>query len=139
MSIIFEQKNIEYAHPNTSILVQWIKNTISSERKRAGDIAIVFTSDSHLLDINRQYLEHDYYTDIITFDYTEDSIISGDLLISIDTVKDNAKTYEVDFLMELHRVIIHGVLHLCGYHDKTKEEQKEMRHKEDFYLTRLPL
>ena len=95
----------------------------------------MFCSDEHLLEMNRSYLEHDYYTDIITFDYVEENVVSGDLFISIDRVRDNAKTLGQSVREELHRVMVHGLLHLLGYHDKSKEEQVEMRSKEDYYLT----
>ena len=114
----------------------WIRRTAKAEGHRTGDITVVFCSDTALLEINRQYLSHDYYTDIITFDYTdtEKKIISGDLMISIDTVRANAQTFGVPFENELARVIIHGVLHLLGYGDKTPEEETHMHALEDKYL-----
>ncbi len=112
-------------------LYDWIKKVIISERKKPGEISIVFCSDDFLLDMNKKFLQHNYYTDIITFDYTVDGVISGELYISIDRVKDNAEQHNESFDNELRRVIIHGVLHLCGYKDKTKEDQAKMRSKED--------
>ena len=114
----------------------WIRRTAKAEGHRTGDITVVFCSDTALLEINRRYLSHDYYTDIITFDYTdtEKKIISGDLMISIDTVRANAQTFGVPFENELARVIIHGVLHLLGYGDKTPEEEAHMHALEDKYL-----
>ena len=113
---------------------KWINETINNEQKRVGDISIVFCSDDYLLKVNNEFLKHDFYTDIITFDYCEDDLISGDLMISIDRVKENAETSKGLFIDELHRVIIHGVLHLLGYHDKSKEDIRVMREREDFYL-----
>ncbi len=116
----------------------WIIQTIENESKTAGNINYIFCSDDYILQINRQYLHHDYYTDIITFNYCENNIVSGDIFISVDTVKTNAKEYNQSVENELHRVIIHGVLHLLGYNDKTETELFEMRQKEDFYLNLRP-
>ena len=117
---------------------EWLKDGITSEsvkeKFRAGDINIIFCSDDYLLDLNKKFLSHDFYTDIITFDNCADKIISGDLFISIDRVRENSKTYASSFDEELHRVIVHGVLHLLGYKDKTKAQSKVMREKESFYL-----
>ena len=99
-----------------------------------GNINIIFCSDNYILDVNVKYLGHDYFTDIITFDYCEKNILSGDLFISIDTVRDNAEFYKTEFQDELNRVIVHGLLHLIGYDDHTPEEQKIMREKEIYYL-----
>ena len=117
-----------------------IRRCVASEGFRAGDIAVVFCSDAFLLAMNREYLGHDYYTDVITFDYSDlpARMVSGDLFISVDTVADNALQFGVARDEELRRVILHGVLHLCGYGDKTDAEQRVMRSKEDFYL-RQPL
>jgi probable rRNA maturation factor len=105
------------------------------EQKQLGDINVVLVSDHRLLEINRQFLEHDYYTDIITFQYpTPNSVVSGDLYISIDRVTDNARSLKLPVADELARVVIHGVLHLCGYRDKQPVDKKLMRKKEDFYL-----
>jgi len=113
---------------------RWLKAVAESENRRIGQINVIFCSDAYLLDINRKYLGHDYYTDIITFDYCEKDILSGDLFISIDTVSDNAGFYSADFETELNRVIVHGVLHLIGYDDHSDAEQKQMRSMEDYYL-----
>ena len=99
--------------------------------KKMGDITYIFCSDTEILRINQFYLKHDYYTDIITFDYSEDNILSGDLFISLDTVKTNSLKFKTGFDNELRRVMIHGILHLCGYKDKASEEKKIMRAKED--------
>ena len=105
----------------------WMRAAAAEEGFRVGDINVVFCSDPYLLGINRQYLQHDYYTDIITFDYCEDGILSGDLFISIDTVNGNAGEYNVMFHVELLRVIIHGVMHLARYMDKTDPDAEKMR------------
>lgn len=117
----------------------WIKQSVAEETKSIGDISIVLCSDDYILETNRQYLQHDYFTDIITFDYSENENLSGDLLISIHTVKNNSTTYEVSFHAELRRVIIHGVLHLCGYKDKSKKDAKLMREKENYYLAKYDI
>ncbi len=111
-----------------------IEKLIEKEGKIPGDISYIFCSDDYLLEINKQYLNHDYYTDVITFDYCENGIISGDIFISVDTIKSNAQEYSVTFEKELQRVMIHGVLHLVGYKDKQDDDQKVMRSKEDEYL-----
>ena len=115
----------------------WIKQVAHLYGKEVDEIAYIFCSDPVILEINRQYLQHDYYTDIITFDYSDNNIISGDVFISMDTVKSNAEKFEVMFMEELHRVIIHGILHLCGLKDETDEEQKVMRVKENEALQLL--
>ena len=116
----------------------WMRAAVSEEGFRIGDINVIFCSDPYLLGINRQYLQHDYYTDIITFDYCEDGILSGDLFISVDTVKGNTGEYNVMFHVELLRVIIHGVMHLAGYKDKTDRDAAKMRERENHYLAKAP-
>lgn len=115
----------------------WIADTAASEKSAVGEINIILCHDDYLIDINKQYLNHDYPTDIITFDNSTPEEISGELFISVDMVKENAKRFDTDFLTELHRVIIHGVLHLLGYKDKCDEDQAEMTQKEDFYLDKF--
>lgn len=132
--IEFEFLDIEIPEFKPEFFVSSIKDLVKSENKFAGDISVIFCSDEHLLQMNRDYLEHDYYTDIITFDYTELNIISGDLFISYDRVVDNANTFSVTTYNELCRVVFHGVLHLCGYKDKSEEDEKLMRAKEAEYL-----
>ena len=112
-----------------------IEKLVNNENKTLGDVNYILCSDAYLLDINRQYLNHDYYTDVISFDYCEDNVISGDIFISVDTVADNAKEYGVTFEKELARVMIHGVLHFVGYNDKSDEEVPVMRAKENQYLS----
>ena len=121
---------------NLSKYKQWVKGIILEENKKEGDIVFVFCNDEYLLEKNIQFLNHDTYTDVITFDYCSDSIINGDILISTERVKENAKNLEVEFLTELNRVMVHGLLHLLGYKDKTELDAKLMREKEDFYLLR---
>ncbi len=118
-------------------LTNWISKVCINENYNLGDISLIFCSDEYLLDMNRTHLDHDYYTDIITFDYTDNQIVSGDLFISIDRVRDNASDFNVSFEHELHRVIIHGVLHLCGYKDKSDDEEKLMRTKENIALSMI--
>ncbi len=113
---------------------RWLKIMAESESRKLGNINIIFCSDPYILDINKKYLKHNYYTDIITFDYCEGQVLSGDLFISVDTVRANADFYKTDFSEELNRVIIHGVLHLAGYDDQTDEQKAQMRSKEDYYL-----
>jgi len=115
-------------------LKQYIKLLINSELRKAGEISLIFCSDKYLLDINIEYLKHNYYTDIITFDYVEGNIISGDLFISVDRVQENSVEFNTSLLKELYRVVFHGLLHLIGYNDKTAKEQKIMREKEDLYI-----
>lgn len=104
----------------------WIRRVAATYGKRVGEIGYMFVSDERILQVNRDYLQHDYYTDIITFDYTEGDTVSGDIVISLDTVRSNAEKYGKSYDEELHRVIIHGILHLCGLHDKAPGEREQM-------------
>jgi len=113
---------------------RWIKEIAADYNLKVGDIAYIFCSDERILEVNNQYLNHDYYTDIITFDYSEGNTISGDIFISLDTVKSNSADFEVSFENELLRIIIHGILHLCGQDDKTPELRLEMTEKENIAL-----
>jgi metalloprotein, YbeY/UPF0054 family len=131
MPVFYETVNIEPPKIKRRIISHWIKNIAGSFEKKVGDITYIFCDDEEILRINELYLKHNYYTDIITFDYSENNRISGDLFISLDTVNTNAETYKVDYEEELLRVIIHGVLHLCGLKDKLPKEEKEMRIQED--------
>lgn len=133
IDFIFEQ--IDVFELNNNLIINWLSNVCVSENKVCGPISIIFCSDDYLLEVNKEYLDHDYYTDIITFDYTINNEVSGDLFISIDRVKENSTTFDVTFQKELYRVLVHGVLHLCGYGDKSVSEEKIMRSKEDFYLS----
>tara|TARA_B100000925_G_C22010658_1_gene476234 strand:+ start:5291 stop:5695 length:405 start_codon:yes stop_codon:yes gene_type:complete len=115
----------------------WIKTIIFSEKKILGDIMFVFCDDQFLLKKNIKYLNHDTLTDVISFDYSNEKKVSGDILISIDRVKENAKLYNQTFSTELNRVMAHGLLHLLGYNDKSKKEAKIMQSKENYYLSKL--
>ena len=119
---------------------EWIKAVAASYGKRVGEVAYIFCDDEKILEVNRQYLQHDYYTDIITFDYTEGDRIGGDLFISLDTVESNAQQYaDGDYRRELHRVVIHGILHLCGINDKGPGERELMEAAENRALAMLGL
>ena len=115
----------------------WIKSVAENYGKKVGDIAYIFCDDEKILEVNRQYLQHDYYTDIITFDYTEGNVISGDLFISLDTVRSNSEDRDTTYEEELHRVIIHGILHLCGINDKGPGERELMEQAENKALSLL--
>jgi rRNA maturation RNase YbeY len=113
---------------------RWLKMVAGSEMRRLGAVNIIFCSDNYILDVNMKYLQHDYFTDIITFDYCEKDILSGDLFISIDSVRENAQFYGTEFVDELNRVMVHGLLHLIGYDDHTEADIAVMRQKENYYL-----
>ena len=127
-------EDIRFEYKNKQFNNRWLKLVAESEICRLGDINIIFCSDPYILNINLQYLSHDYYTDIITFDYSEKPMISGDLFISVDSVRENAEFYGTGFQEELHRVIVHGILHLIGYDDHTEDDITVMRSKENYYL-----
>lgn len=128
---------IKFVLKNQRELQKWIEDVIISENKELGDINYVFCSDEYLLERNIKYLNHHTLTDIISFNYCEGDIISSDIMISIDRIKENSIIFGNSFSKELHRVMIHGVLHLIGYNDKTKKEKQMMREREDFYLKKL--
>jgi probable rRNA maturation factor len=136
MAFVFTYHKVKFKLDKTAPIKKWIEAIAKTEKKTVGGINYVFVSDKEILRLNKQYLKHNSYTDIITFDYTEGKAISGDIFISVDRVKENAKKFKVKFEDELHRVMIHGVLHLCGYKDKTPKDSKEMRKKEDFSLNK---
>ncbi len=135
-SVNFQAEDIEFSIENETKYWKWIERTINEEEMQLGELGITFASDEYLLKLNQEYLDHDYYTDILTFDYVEEEIVSGDIVISIDRVRENAQDYNVTFEEELNRVIIHGVLHLLGYNDVSDEEKITMRNKENYYLAR---
>lgn len=128
-------EDVKFLFKNKIANNRWLKMVAGSEIKTVGDISIIFCSDNYILDVNIRYLHHDYFTDVITFDYCEGSKLSGDLFISIDSVRENSIEFGTEFDEELHRVIVHGLLHLIGYDDHTPEDQKVMRAKEDYYLS----
>jgi probable rRNA maturation factor len=137
MSIQFHTIEVKYSLKNKRLIKQWINEAISQEKRHPGDINIIFCSDAYLLQMNNDYLQHDYYTDIITFDYSEDGVLNGDLFISIDRVKENARNVEAKLQNEMQRVIIHGIMHLCGYKDKKKSDKELMTKMENIYLRKL--
>ena len=139
MSIRYETVDIKFPKGiKRREISSWIKQVVAQYQKRVGEIVCVFCSDAEILRINNQYLGHDYYTDIITFDYSENGILSGDLFISLETVKSNSEKYETCYEEELCRVMIHGILHLCGFNDKTPEDEKRIREKEDDAVRLFP-
>lgn len=133
VSYFFE--NTDFKLKNKTKIKNWLRFVAESEIFTLGNISVIFCSDNYILDINQRFLQHDYFTDIITFDYSEGRKISGDLFISVDSVRENSIEYGTEFLDELHRVIVHGILHLIGYDDHTDDEIKVMRSKEDYYLS----
>ena len=122
---------------NTESFIRWIKNVISEENKELGEVNYIFCDDKYLLEKNIKYLDHDTLTDIITFNYCEGDIISSDIMISIERVMENSSIFENSFSEELNRVIIHGILHLIGYNDKTDGEKEIIRKKEDYYVNKF--
>ena len=135
VSYFFEDTNFKFNRRR--LTSQWLKFTAESEIKRIGQVNIIFCSDNYILDINQKYLQHDYFTDIITFDYCEGNTLHGDIFVSLDTVRSNAAEFGTTFDNELHRILIHGILHLCGQADKTPEARAEMTHKANEALTLL--
>lgn len=127
-------EDIKFTYKNKLANNRWLKMVAGSEIRKIGDVNVIFCSDNYILDVNMKYLQHDYFTDIITFDYCEGKVLSGDLFISVDSVRENSIEFGTDFEEELHRVIVHGVLHLIGYDDHTEEDKKVMRQKENYYL-----
>ncbi|RPH32391.1 MAG: rRNA maturation RNase YbeY [Bacteroidales bacterium] len=134
MAIRFTNQDVKFTLKHKRKVVSWIKQIAENNNKVVGDISVIFVSDNYILSINNQYLNHNYFTDIITFDYSNKNIIEGDIFISIDTVESNSKTFSTCFSDELLRVIAHGVLHLIGFNDKIKNEKKEMREQENTAL-----
>jgi len=137
-AIYFHFEDVQLIYFMEVSIKTWITRSIEAEQKQVGELNYIFCSDQYLLQINQEYLNHDTFTDIVTFNYVENNIISGDLFISIDRVKENSVKFKSSFSEELNRVLIHGVLHLIGYNDKSTKEAQEIRAKEDFYLTLLP-
>lgn len=146
-AIHFHSEDVSFTPRNKTLLRSWITASLLKERKQPGEINFIFCSDDYLLEMNQTYLKHDTFTDIITFDYSNElsteelrtpnsklKTISGDIFISIDRIKENAEKFNTSFDNELHRVMIHGLLHLAGYKDKSKPDKTLMTQKEDFYL-----
>lgn len=133
--IRFFKEDTSFELPEKHKVKTWLKSIVIQEGKQIGELSYIFCSDEYLLQVNREYLDHDYYTDIITFDNAEEEEqIEGDIFVSIDRVRDNASMLQVPFEIELRRVLAHGVLHLCGYKDKSSDEEQLMRAKENFYI-----
>jgi len=133
--ISFDSEDVSFDLDQPNVVQDWIQHVIITENKVVGEISYIFCSDEYLHKINVEHLQHDTLTDIITFNYCEDDLVNSDIFISIDRVKENAGLFNTSFDNELSRVMIHGVLHLIGYDDKTNEEKVLMRTKEEFYLT----
>jgi rRNA maturation RNase YbeY len=133
LSIYYHKENVSvsFDEDRTS---DWLESAIEELGFKCGDTSIIFCTDDYLKNINQKYLNHDYFTDIITFDYTVKDLISGDLFISVDRLKENSIQNNEKFISELYRVIIHGILHLCGYNDKTDSQRKIIRNKEDYFI-----
>ncbi len=137
MAISYQTDGIKMPVIKKRETTAWIKTVASSYEKKVGEIAYIFCSDEKILEVNKEYLQHDYYTDIITFDYCDDNIISGDIFISLDTVKSNSEQFKTTYEEELHRTIIHGILHLCGINDKGEGEREIMEAAENKALALL--
>lgn len=137
MAVSFFTEGIDMPDINKTDIRNWVKNVAELHSKRLGPVSYIFCDDNKILEVNKQFLQHDYYTDIITFDYTEGDKISGDLFISLDTVRTNAEQFGQDYNTELHRVIIHGILHLCGINDKGPGEREIMEAEENKALALL--
>jgi len=136
MPIRFFSEEISFQLENTSIYSAWLESIVSENQKELGDLNYIFCSDDHLLEINRDHLNHDYYTDIITFNNSEtEDTLEADIFVSVDRVRENAPHHKVTFENELSRVLVHGLLHLLGYNDKTESETKRMREKETAYIS----
>ncbi|MFT6501401.1 MAG: rRNA maturation RNase YbeY [Crocinitomicaceae bacterium] len=135
VNIFYEDIEVLDLHPELFVL--WLSKVCETEGKDLGELTLIFTSDEYLLNMNKEHLNHDYYTDIITFDYTEEDVVSGDLFISVDRVNDNADGLNVSRETEMNRVVVHGVLHLIGYGDKSDSESVLMREKENYYLSQI--
>ncbi len=134
-SISFHNEGVHTKTPSKRLLKAWIKEFVSNHGKKVGELAFVFCSDEKILEVNQNFLQHDYYTDIITFDYCEGEMVSGDIFISVEQVQENAVSHEVDYNTELLRVLAHGVLHLIGFQDKEEKNKIEMTRNEDLCMS----
>ena len=124
--ITYSAEGVKFPNIKRRETTAWIRRVAATYGKKVGEVGYLFCDDEHILEVNNEYLGHDYYTDIITFDYCEDDVLNGDLVISLDTVCTNAELFHKDYDEELHRVIIHGILHLCGQNDKGPGEREQM-------------
>tara|TARA_B110000014_G_scaffold211584_1_gene163771 strand:- start:414 stop:833 length:420 start_codon:yes stop_codon:yes gene_type:complete len=134
MPVYFHNEGVSLIFKNKKAVSSWLSSVIKSFRKEVGTLNFIFCTDEYLLTINKSYLNHNHYTDIITFDYCEENKVSGDLFISIERVKEYSLKNNIEFNNEIHRVIVHGVLHLCGLNDKTEREKEKMRAQENKFL-----
>ena len=139
MPVNFHTADISFNLKDKSLFRKWIISEISGYSHLAGEISLIFCSDDYLLEINKKYLSHDFYTDIVTFDYSTGNLISGDLFISIDRVTDNANALKIQTSLELKRVIIHGILHLLGFEDGNEALKQKIHELEDLSISRFPL
>lgn len=137
MAITFQADKINFPKIRKGDIKNWIKRVAASYGKTIGEVNYLFCTDDKILEVNIQYLSHDFYTDIITFDYSEGDKISGDIIISLETVRTNSQKYSTDFTEELHRVIIHGILHMCGIDDKSETASLNMRKAENQALEQI--
>ena len=129
--ITYSTENVKFPNIKRRETTAWIRRVAATYGKKVGEVGYLFCDDEHILEVNHEYLQHDYYTDIITFDYCEDDVLNGDIVISLDTVRSNAELFGKPYEEELHRVIIHGILHLCGINDKGPGEREQMEAAED--------
>ena len=139
MEITFQSEGVRHPQINENKLSQWIESVANKHDREIGEISYLFCDDEKILGVNQEYLNHDFFTDIITFDYSEENTISGDIIITLQTVESNSQMYKTEYTEELHRVIIHGILHLCGLNDLTDDEEKTMREAEDEALEMLSI
>jgi probable rRNA maturation factor len=137
LSIYFHSENIKFLLQGKRKIKNWLKIVCEDHNCKVGNVNVIFVDNRKILEINNTYLKHNYYTDIITFDYSANNIVAGDLYINVDSVKENSLEYKVEFSIEIYRVIVHGLLHLLGYNDFTPEEKVVMREKEDHYINFL--
>lgn len=137
MAITFQSEGIDFPGIRKRDIKNWIKLVVDGYGKKIGEVNYLFCTDEKILEVNNQYLSHDFYTDIITFDYSEGNKISGDIFISLETVGTNSQKYNTNFMEELHRVIIHGILHLCGIDDKSDDDFRKMREAENRALEQI--
>lgn len=135
--ISYQAENIKMPVLRRRETTKWLRRVAASYGRKIGDVAYIFCDDKKILEVNKQFLQHDYYTDVITFDYDEGNTISGDIFISLDTVRSNSAQFHTDYEQELHRVIVHGILHLCGINDKGPGEREVMEAAENKALSLL--
>ena len=136
-AISFHIEDVEFAFSHKGLIREWLTTVLEKEGRIAGELSFIFCSDKYLLQMNQQFLNHDEFTDVITFDYSDSKLLHGDIFISVERVKENALTQKASFHEELHRVMVHGVLHIVGYKDKEPKATAEMRSREDQYLALL--